>query len=109
MGLQKIFKIRDVLKKAGVKNINHYEAVDKPDQYAVWTEMGERTPMNADNAKHEQILYGVINYFTKSEMDEIPDKIQDNLNEGRISFFLASVQYENETGYIHYEWEWEVA
>lgn len=109
MGLQKIFRIMEALMAAGVESVNHYEAVDRPDKYAVWAEMGERSPMNADNQKREQVLYGVINYFTKEEGDETADRIQDNLNGKKISFFLSSVQYETETGYIHYEWEWEVA
>ena len=30
------------------------------------------------------------------------------MNEAEISFALNSVQREDETGYIHYEWVWEV-
>ena len=42
------------------------------------------------------------------EYDELIDKIQDALNKNCISFNLNSVQYEDETGYIHYEWRFEI-
>ena len=48
-------------------------------------------------------------YFTKEDVDENVDKIQVSLETMGISFRLNSVQHEEETGYIHFEWIWEVS
>lgn len=63
----------------------------------------------ADNKKDVQVLQGSIDYFTKEDVDENVDKIQASLEIMGISFRLNSVQYEEETGYIHFEWIWEVS
>ena len=41
-------------------------------------------------------------------MDETVDKIQAALTAACILFYLNSVQYEDDTELIHYEWVWEV-
>lgn len=89
-------------------SVSHYEALKKTDKYIIWAEESESSSMEADNRKNEQAIQGTIDYFTKEDMDPIIDKIQAALNGACISFFLNSVQYEDETGYIHYEWVWEV-
>ena len=61
---------------------------------------------------YEKNKLSVIDYFTKTEFDENVDRIQDALNAARISFYLNSVQDESGddsgSGYIHYEWVFEV-
>lgn len=91
----------------------HYEAVKQYDKYIVWAEDSEGSSLETDNYKAEQSIQGTIDYFTKEDMDENVDKIQEALIKSRISFYLNSVQYESlddsGSGYIHYEWVWEVA
>lgn len=91
----------------------HYEAVKQYDKYIVWAEDSEGESLEADNYKAEQSMQGTIDYFTKEDMDENVDKIQEALIKSRISFYLNSVQYESAddsgSNYIHYEWVWEVA
>lgn len=91
-------------------DVSRYNAQGKSDQYAVWAEDGEGTSVEADNKKVEQTFTGTIDYFTRSENDPNVQKIQDALSERGISFFLSSIQIEDETepSYIHYEWIWEV-
>ena len=50
-----------------------------------------------------------MDFFTLDEYDAIIDEIQDSLegNEG-LSWNLNSVQYEEDTKFIHYEWIFEV-
>ena len=52
-----------------------------------------------------QGLTGTVDFFTLEEYDAIIDEIQDTLEgiEG-LSWNLNSVQYEEETKFIHYEW-----
>ena len=49
-----------------------------------------------------------MDYYTPQEYDPAVDNIQAALNSLRIPWRLNSVQYEDETNLIHYEWTWEV-
>lgn len=108
MFFKKIFRVRDALLKV-TDNVGHYEALDKKDKYIVWAEDSESDSVEADGMKKEQTIQGTIDYFTKTDGDENVNKIQNELVEARINFHLSSVQYEEETGFIHFEWIWEVA
>ncbi len=89
------------------KNVSHYEAHKKTDKYIVWAEDGQSNVKWADNQMQEQALMGTIDYFTKMEYDPNVDKIQYALNCIPLSWRLNSVQREDETGFIHYEFAWE--
>lgn len=86
----------------------HYEAIDKSDAYCVWAEDREYAALNVDNYKGGQTIEGTLDYFTKDEDDPNIEAFQLALNRARISWLLNSVQYEDETGFIHYEWVWRV-
>lgn len=86
----------------------HYHAIKKTDRYIVWAESGESASVEADNRKQEQTVKGYIDYFTRTDKDPNVDAIQEALKSAEISFFLNSVQYEEETKYIHYAWQFEV-
>lgn len=76
--------------------------------YAVWAEDSESGSFEADNRKAEQMISGSMNYFTEQEYDPVIDALQDCLDAVRAVWNLESVQYEPETGLIHYEWRWEI-
>lgn len=103
----KIKIIRDTLLKV-TDNVGHYEAVEKTYQYIVWAEDTEGSSVEGDNRKTNQSIQGTIDYFTRTEFDPVADDIQEALIDAGISFYLISVQYEEETKYIHYQWVWEV-
>jgi len=46
--------------------------------------------------------------FTKQEFDPWKDDFETSLNNNEIAWFLNSVQFEEDTGFYHYEWVWEV-
>lgn len=106
--ISKIRKIQEILKTVS-DNVGHYEAMKKDDQYIVWAEDAEGKRIAADNKKAEYSIQGTIDYFTKEDMDPMTERIHNALKKAGIAFYLNSVQYEEETGYIHYEWIWEVA
>ena len=108
MSLEKIYKIPEILMKVS-DNVSHYEALNKTDKYIVWAEDSESSSLNADNKKEIQAIQGTIDYFTKKDNDTVVNEIQEALKAEKVSFYLNSVQYEEETGYIHYEWVWEVS
>lgn len=105
--LEKLNKVKSAL-SAVPCSLNHYHASKKPKQYIVWAEMGEGESQYANNQKNCQTIIGSIDYFTKVDMDPNIDAIQEALVSAEISFTLESVQYEEETEYIHYEWRFEV-
>lgn len=104
----KLRKIPEILKTV-TDNVSHYEAMGITDKYIVWAEDSEGSSVEGDDRKINQSIQGTIDYFTKQDMDENIDKIQAALTAACISFYLNSVQYEDETEYIHYEWVFEVA
>lgn len=70
--------------------------------YAVWAEISGSN-LAADNKAAEGAFVIAVDYFTKTEFDTTIDSIQTFLN-GYGSWILESVQFEEDTGYIHYEW-----
>lgn len=99
--------IKDLLLNIGPP-VFHYFASGQTGAYIVWAEDSEGNSGHADNRKTTQVIQGTIDYFTKTEGDPNMEKIQSTLNSAGIAWRLNSVQYEKETGYIHYEWVWEM-
>lgn len=86
-------------------DVRHYTRQSKY-PYMVWSEDGEDNSFHTSNHKAEQQITGVIDYFTKKEFDSIVDDIQAILNSEEIGWSLSSIQYEDETNLIHYQWRW---
>ncbi len=89
-------------------NVGHYKVTKKTDKYIVWAEDSGAAALWADGQQQGQAISGTIDYFTKTEYDPNVQAIEAALNAAKISFKLESVQHEEETGYIHYEWIFEV-
>lgn len=105
-------RIRDALNGTSAKGrVFHYKRPkDQKPNWIVWQEDGEADFMNADNRKQEQQIHGTIDCYTLAEYDPLLDEIQDALNKaGLTEWSLLSVQYEDETNLIHYEWEFYIA
>lgn len=100
-------RIKDALLAVGVP-VSRYTAVKKPDRYIVWSEDSQGAALWSDGHMAGQVIQGTIDYFTRTEDDQNVDKIQQALDGAEISFRLNSIQYEDDTRYIHYEWVWEV-
>lgn len=105
--LSMLKQIKEVLLTV-TPNVFHYEGDNKNDKYIVWAEEGEVSSLEADNTKQMRTIQGTIDYFTKAEEDKTVERIETALKEADISFSLNSVQYEDETKFIHYEWLFEV-
>ncbi len=95
------------LKKV-VPNCFHYAATKQPDKYIVWAEDIQAESFWADSKMTLQAIQGTVHYFTRDEYDSNFGKIQSALNTLGISWRLNSIQYEDDTRYIHYEWVWEM-
>lgn len=90
----------------GVK-VYHYHRPLGSFPAIVWAEESANS-LHADNGKGEQSPRGTLDYFTQDEFDPTIDSIQAKLQELGLAWELLSVQFEEDTGVIHYEWSWEV-
>lgn len=101
----------DVIKNALLtvtQNVGHYEAREKTDKYIVWAEDGGGESSWADNKRKYGAVTGTVDYFTKTENDPNVAKIETAFGTIRVSWRLNSIQHERDTGYIHFEWVWEM-
>lgn len=77
------------------------------DRYFVWQEDG-RNDLAGDNGHGETAVTGTTDLYTKQEFDPWADALGESLSSYGISWTLDNVQYEEDTGFYHYEWLWEV-
>lgn len=102
---QTLEQIKDALTSIDGLSVYHYHKPSEvKDRYCVWAEDKEATSMQGSNRKIHQQLQGTIDLFSKVEYDTAVDDIQDALNAAGIGFYQNSIQYEDETGFIHWEW-----
>lgn len=95
---------------AGVtKNCYHYFRPVKDVPCLIWAESGEENSFRSNNRKSEQNIIGTVDLFTKMEFDPLADAVQETLRDLGVTWSLQSVQYEDETALIHYEWNWGVS
>ena len=80
----------------------------KSDRSFVWQEDGSHD-LPGDNGHGETAVTGTTDLFTKSEFDPWVEQLGESFSVHGISWTLNSVQYEADTGFIHYEWVWEVS
>ena len=80
----------------------------KSDRYFVWQEDGS-DDLFADNRHVESMVTGTTDLFTRQEFDPWKDLFEASLNAAAgIVWELNSIQYEEKTGFWHYEWAWGV-
>ena len=85
----------------------HYWRMKEEVPYCIWQEGAEDGSFHAGNRKTEQKIHGTVDYFTRTEYDSALDRIQEYFESLEdFGWALLSVQYEDETNIIHYEWEW---
>lgn len=75
--------------------------------YAVWAE-DTRMDFLGDDHHAEHGWQGTLDYFTKTEDDPQVTTIENALDALPIGWTLNSVQHEEETGVIHFEWVWSL-
>ncbi len=78
------------------------------DRYFVWQEDGANDFL-AGNRHLEKAVTGTTDLYTKLEFDPWKEALEDALDRWEIAWYLNSVQFEEDTGFTHYEWVWEVA
>lgn len=87
-------------------SVSHNERI-KSDRYFVWGETGQ-DDLEASNIHAEKAVTGYTDLYTKQEFDPWKDQLEESFDTNGIAWSLNSVQYEEETGFTHYEWYWSV-
>lgn len=90
------------------QNCYHYWRPVKDVPCIIWAETNEEYSFNADNHKTEQRIVGLLDCYTKTEFDPLLDSIQQTFDDLNFTWSLSSVQYEDGTKLIHYQWNWGV-
>ena len=91
---------------AVTSDVSHYARL-KSDRYFVWQEESAND-LVAGGRHAERAMRGTTDLFTKTEDDPWAAQLEESFDGHGIAWSLNSVQYEEETGYIHIEWTWEV-
>lgn len=86
--------------------VSHIKRMES-DRYFVWQEDG-RNDLGANNLHAESAVTGTTDLFTKQEFDPWVDALGRSLSNHGIAWSFSSFQHEEETGFFHYEWDWEV-
>lgn len=106
MAYQKKLRVFSEVVGTLAPNVYHYHRRQKDFPCIVWQEDGG-SAFHADDARKEISPTGTLDYFTREEFDPRVDEIEAAFYQMNVSFSLNSVQYEEDTGLIHYEWVWE--
>ena len=101
----KLLLVQGILTNVGGDIVYHYRRPAGMKRYIVWQEEAEDSPFSANNNKQEICLTGSIDLYTPNEYDQMIDNIEAALSQAnRIQATISAVQYEDETGLIHYTW-----
>lgn len=74
--------------------------------YGVVSLEGQEDSVAGDNRIHHQAIRGSIDLFVEGVATTAPAAVQDAIN-GLVAWRLNSIQYEDDTRLIHYEWIFE--
>lgn len=78
------------------------------ERYFVWQEDGANDLL-AGNRHTEKSVTGTTDLFTKLEFDPWKELFERSMTKLGIAWYLNSVQYEEDTGFTHFEWVWNVS
>lgn len=91
---------------AVTESVSHFGRM-KSDRYFVWQEDG-RNDLAGDGVHAEKAVTGSTDLFTKLEKDPWVDEIEASFEAHGIAWSRGGTSYEKDTGFIHYDWDWEV-
>lgn len=86
--------------------VSHSEKL-KSDRYFVWEE-DDHPDLVADNRHVGYAVSGYTDFFTKTEFDSFVEDLGNSFDNFGIAWQLTGTDYEEDTGFYHYTWEWTV-
>ena len=101
-------RIETALTRTGIP-FKHFGFVNPPqDAYIVYAE-DYTDSLRAGGHQIESIMHGTIDLFTRDDTRVQMNKVESELNKlDGFAFHLESIQFEDETGFIHFEWYWSM-
>lgn len=99
--------IKTALTSTGYKFAHYAWSRSPAGDYGVYAEDGAND-LNADGEHAEKALQGTVDYFTRDDTGTPKATIEAALEGLNVPWYLNTIQYEDDTGYIHYEWVFEV-
>lgn len=100
-------KIIACLVAVGGTSVSHIAHL-KNSRYIVWEEDGGNDLL-ADNKHIQKSIFGVVDLFTKTEFDVWKEQIEDSFDAYGIAWSFVDMDYEEDTGFYHYQWRWNIA
>lgn len=100
-------RLRELLAALSDRTFHFVAAPNTAVPFLVWGEDGA-TALLAEDRHAETGMTGTVDLFTKAEAEPLFDGVQDALERSGAAWYLNSVQFEDDTGLIHYEWVWSV-
>lgn len=89
------------------QNVYNYTAVgNRSVPYVVYGNDGENV-FHAGDHRAERADQGTVDLYTRTSADPLARAIPDALDAAGVAVYLNAVQYEEETGLLHYEWVYE--
>lgn len=96
-------RIKTELEATGIP-IAHFAWQNAPEsEYLVYAEDGAEDFI-ADNHHAEKSVTGTVDLFTRDDTGGSKTTVEAALEASGAAWYLNSIQYEEETGYIHMEW-----
>lgn len=90
------------------RTYHHFAPPGTDVPYVVWAETG-RNDLLAGNTHAERAWVGTVDLFTATEAEPMVCDLENAFEAVNVAYSLISVDYEEETGLIHYSWDWEMA
>lgn len=75
--------------------------------YGTYGEDGENR-LAGDNKTAEKVMVVYVSLFTKDDSATPRETIENALDSAPCAWYLNTVQFEEDSGYIHYEWACEI-
>lgn len=72
--------------------------------YGVFSIEGQEDSLSGDDGVREQGVRGSVDLFVQGVSTSGAETVQEAISSVTPSWFLNSVQYESDTGLVHYEW-----
>lgn len=86
--------------------VSHSERL-KSDRYFVWQEDGAND-FESDGAHSARAVTGSSDLYSKIEFDPWADALETSFDAAGISWERVLAEYEEETEFYHWSWDWEV-
>lgn len=83
------------------------DAPETRQDHGVYAEDDELA-LYANNQHAERVLQGTVDYYTRDDSGTPKTTIEAALDLYAVPYRMESIQFEDDTGYIHYEWVFEV-